>query len=405
MIYDSLTHKPIEDAMVIDGDHRSYSDASGRYHISSDNHLLHVKKIGYRPFHLNRSEDGSGDDIYLEPINVKALYLNFWGARLGSKTLDYILEMVDTTDINAVVVDVKNESGLTSYKTSVDRANRMGGYVRRGIKDIKRFMAEMKRRHIYLIARVVVFKDDLLVEKNPEIALKKLDGSIYRNRDKMAWIDPSIGHNYDYVLQIAKDAAKVGFDEINFDYVRFPANAKLQYAIAPTPENRVLAIENFLKEAKDALEPMGVFISVNTYGQVCWSRDDSNIGHTIASLAKYSDYIAPMLYPSGFHSGTLGFKDPTNHNYTIIYRSIKQMHNYIEPQRVRPWLQAFRDYANDKKLYHKEQLFEQVRASVDANTNGWMFWNPSSRYSNIGLKEMLFDIDPMRYNYCRLKRP
>ena len=402
-IYDSVTHIPIEGATIIDSQKSVYSNSRGSYAIESDDYLLHVKKVGYRPYHLNRSEDGTSDDIYLEPIQVKALYLNFWGARLGSKTLDYILKMVDDGEINAIVMDVKNELGLTSYKTSVTQANAMRGFVRRGIKNIDKFMAEIKRRNIYLIARIVVFKDELLVKNNPKLALKKPDGTPYRNRDKMGWIDPFVQKNYAYVLHIAQDAARVGFDEINFDYVRFPANADLEYAIEPTPHNRVLAIEQFLYEAKSALEPLGVFISANTYGEVCWSSDDSNIGHTISSLAKYSDYIAPMLYPSGFHRGTLGFKDPTNHNYEIIYRSIKQMHTYVAPNRIRPWLQAFRDYANDKKRYHKKELFEQMRAANAANTSGWMFWNPSSRYSNIGLKDMLDDIDPTKHSYCNLR--
>ena len=404
-VYDGVTHLPIKGARVIDSHHSVLSHSDGSYLFNSDDYLLHVKKVGYRPYHLNRSEDGISDDIYLEPIKVKALYLNFWGARLGSKTLDYILKMVDDGEINAIVIDVKNESGLTSYKTSVIQANEMRGFVRRGIKDIDKFMALMKAHNIYLIARVVVFKDDLLVKHNPSIALKKPDGTPYRNRDKMGWIDPSIRDNYSYVLNIAKDAARVGFDEINFDYVRFPANPDLKYAVAPTPTNRVLAIEQFLYEAKSALEPLGVYISANTYGEVCWSSDDSNIGHTVSSLAKYSDYIAPMLYPSGFHKGTLGFKDPTNHNYDIIYRSIKQMHKYVDPNRIRPWLQAFRDYANDKKFYRKKELFEQVRAANGASTNGWMFWNPSSRYSNIGLKEMLKQVEPSHYSYCKLRSP
>jgi len=392
-LFDNTLHTPIANAEIIDKNQIVYSDNNGKFSIDSEDYLLHVKKVGYRPYEYNTATDELSDKLYLEPITVKALYLNFWAARKNSKTLQRIFDIIDTTEVNAIIIDVKNEAGLTSYKTSVKKASLIGAHYKRGIKDIETFMKKLKERNIYLIARVVVFKDDLLVSKHPEKGLKRLNGTIFKSRDKMSWVDPSDRSNHAYVLKIAKDAARVGFDEINFDYVRFPANTKLDYSVRSCQTNRVNAIESFLKEAKKELSPHGVFISADTYGEVCWKDTDTNIGHTITSLAKYSDYIAPMLYPSGFARGTMGFKDPTDHNFEIIYRSIKNMHKHIDPIRVRPWLQAFKDYAHDKKRYKKKELYDQIRASVAADTNGWMFWNPSSRYSNIGLQEMLIQVE------------
>ena len=142
----------------------------------------------------------------------------------------------------------------------------------------------MKKNNIYTIARIVTFKDELQAINNPEYALKDKNGTIWRNRDKMAWVDPFDKRSHNYNIEIAKEAAKVGFDEINFDYIRFPAKKTLQFLKQNSSANRVTTIEQFLKTAKKELKEYGVFISVDTYGNVCWSKDDCNIGQTITSL-------------------------------------------------------------------------------------------------------------------------
>ena len=127
------------------------------------------------------------------------------------------------------------------------------------------------------------------------------------------------------------------------------------------------------------LQKYGVFISVDIYGNVLWSKDDNNIGQTLESLAEHADYIAPMLYPSGFARGSFHFKYPAEHPYAVIYRSIKNIQDRIDTKRVRPWLQYFRDYTH-KKEYGKHEIQEQIRATEDIDTNGWMMWSPSSKY-------------------------
>lgn len=377
-IVDASSGSAVVRAQVSDAFATVLSDQNGTFSIDTNASSVHIKGYGYRPFAADVTDERS--EIALEPLKVKALYLSFWGARLGSKTAQRILRIIDETEVNALVVDVKNEFGLTSYKTGVEPANAMGAFYNRTIKDMDAFMKALKSRNIYLIARIVVFKDELQAKNYPYLALKSEDGTIWRNREKMAWVDPYLTQVHEYNLAIAEDAAKVGFDEINFDYIRFPAKADLCFSQPHTQENRVRAIGDFLSAARERLRPHGTFISVNTYGNVCWSDDDTNIGHTVAALAKGADYIAPMLYPSGFGPGILGFKDPTEHSYEIVYESIKRMHEDIEPMRVRPWLQAFKDYAYGRKHFKEKQIGEQIQAAVDANTSGWMLWNPSSRY-------------------------
>ncbi|MDA3909328.1 MAG: putative glycoside hydrolase [Sulfurimonas sp.] len=313
---------------------------------------------------------------------MKALYLTFWGANIYSKTIKRVLDIIENTEINTIVVDVKNEYGSTSFTTSFDQANEYGAYKNRTIGDIKYFMEVMKSKNIYMIARLAVFKDELQASNNEDYAIKKEDGTIWRNHDDMAWVDPFDKRSHTYTVAIAEEAAKVGFDEINFDYIRFPAKAGLKLAKESNQENRVKAIEEFLLLAQNKLRKYGVFISVDTYGNICWEKGDTGIGQTIESLAKYSDYISPMLYPSGFASGSFYFENPSEHPYEVIYRSIKHIKPIIDSNRVRPWLQYFKDYAHTKNDYEKFEVTEQIRAADDVNTSGWMLWSPSSSYDD-----------------------
>ncbi|MCK4875759.1 MAG: GTP-binding protein, partial [Sulfurimonas sp.] len=161
----------------------------------------------------------------------------------------------------------------------------------------------------------------------------------------------------------------------------FPARTGLKYSKKNTQKNRLKAISSFLALAQDRLRKYGVFISVDTYGNICWSKDDNNIGQTVASLAEHADYLAPMLYPSGFATGSFFLEYPSEHPHTVVYRSIKNIKDKIAPKRVRPWLQHFKDYAHTKKYYRKFEIREQIRATQDTNTSGWMMWSPSSRYN------------------------
>ena len=380
LLVDKDTDTPLVSAKVFDTKNEVLSDKNGRFIINSTEKLLHVKAYGYRPYSFVNTPNLTFTKQLLTPIHVQAVYLSFWGANLDSKTLKKIIKMVDDKQINAVVVDVKSEAGWTSYKTDYEVANKMDAWSHRTIKNIDDFMALMKSKNIYTIARVVVFKDDLRATHYPQFAIRDANGQFYRSKEQMAWVNPYKSQSYDYVLSIAADAAKHGFDEINFDYVRFPADRSVQYGQVNTEQTRVNAIGDFIHAAQIKLRPYGSFVSVDTYGMVCWVTDDTYIGHTITSLAKYADYLAPMLYPSGFAEGSNGYKNPAAYPYEIIHNSIENIHDRIDPKRVRPWLQAFRDYAFDRRIYKKEQIQAQIKACKDVNTSGWMFWNPSSKY-------------------------
>lgn len=378
-ILDAKTLQPIKGAIVSDSKHSVKSGENGKFDFKTNEKMFHIKAYGYKALHVKK--DSNIKSYKMIPINVKALYLTFWGASGNSMTMKKIFKIVEKTEVNAIVVDIKNEYGSTLYKTSFEQANSYGAHTKRTNRNIEKFMKMMKDRGIYTIARIVTFKDELQASNNPDYAIKNQKGEIWRNHDNMAWVDPYDTRSHKYAIRMAEEAAKVGFDEINFDYIRFPAKSNLVFTKENTQTNRVKAISTFLDSAKKKLQKYGVYISVDTYGNILWTKKgDNNIGQTVKSLAEHADYLAPMLYPSGFARGSFGKKNPSSYPYIVIYRSIKHIENIVSPARVRPWLQYFRDYAHTKRPYKKFEVTEQVRASEKMNTNGWMMWSPSSKY-------------------------
>ncbi len=377
-LIDKKTLKPLSNVTISDSKYSVKSDENGSFSIKSSENLFHIKAYGYRPYSFTK--DINLTTISLEPIKVKALYLTFWGGSGNSKTMKRIFNIIEKSEANAIVVDIKNEYGSTLFKTSFKEANSYGAHKQRTNRDISKFMSKLKDRNIYTIARVVTFKDELQALNNEDYAIKNAHGEVWRNHDKMAWVDPYDARSHNYAISIAEEAAKVGFDEINFDYIRFPAKKGLQYSKINTQENRIKAIGSFLDSAQDRLRKYGVFISVDTYGNICWSKDDNGIGQTVSALALGADYLAPMLYPSGFAKGSFHFDYPASHPYSVIYRSVKNTRDRIDTNRVRPWLQYFKDYQHKKLVYGKFEVNEQVRATENIKANGWMMWSPSSRY-------------------------
>lgn len=323
---------------------------------------------------------------WVPPSKIKALYLSFWGAG-STRVTNRILNLNSTTEINAVVIDIKNEYGHISYRGNLPEAKEIGAYNKATIDDIREFVAELKRQGLYVIGRMVVFKDHLFATRHANLAIKNAQGETWINNEKLAWGNPASSIVRNYNVQIAREAAEFGFDEINFDYIRFPASKTIRFGKRNTQTNRVYAISSFLKQAKDTLADTGVKISVDTYGYVCWNRNDTGIGQILEEMEKYADYICPMLYPSGFHLGIPEYKDPMKHMYEMVYYSLEQAHKRtgIERHRFRPWLQAFRDYSFDKRPFRGPEIREQITASDEFGSGGWFLWHPASYFVADGL--------------------
>jgi hypothetical protein len=298
------------------------------------------------------------------------------------------LDLLRETELNTLVIDIKGDRGMIPYRSSIPLATDIGAQKIITVKDMGALIGSLKNEGIYTIARIVVFKDNLLANHRPDLAVKDLNGRIWHDRERLAWVDPFKKEVWEYNIQIAIEAAQQGFDEIQFDYIRFPDALPVRFSMPNTMENRVKAISEFLMEARKRLSPYNVFLSADIFGYVCWNLNDTSIGQTLESVAPHLDYLSPMLYPSGFQYGIPGYRIPTTHPYEIVYLTLKkaQERTGLSPSRFRPWLQAFRDYAFDRRFFEEREIRDQINGVERFGSHGWLLWNPQNIYSREGLK-------------------
>jgi hypothetical protein len=383
-VVDQVTGQAVEGATVVLNGKPLVVNEQGLFPVSKGGGKLGVKAPGY-----HRAEQALADPLPEEPIEVrlapfspKALYLSFYG--VGSKALRTpAVKLIEETELNALVIDVKGDRGMIPFRCSIPLACEVGAQKIITVRDIDELLGYFKNKGIYLIARIVVFKDDLLATARSDLAVKTPAGEIWRDRESLAWVDPFRREIWEYNIQIAVEAAKLGFDEIQFDYVRFPDSRSPQFSQPSTEEGRVGAITGFLQEAKARLAPYNVFLSADIFGYVCWNVNDTDIGQKLDPIASAVDYLAPMLYPSGFQFGIPGFRNPVQNPYEIVYLTLKkaQERTKISPLRFRPWLQAFKDYAFDRRHFNGKEVRDQISASEKFGSQGWMLWNPVNQYT------------------------
>jgi hypothetical protein len=386
-VLDSYTGNPISGAFVTLGNDVSQTDENGMFIVSSKGDKVAVRAWGYL-----RTEQAITEplEIRLIPFKPKALYLSFYG--IGERSLrEPALRLIEDTELNALVIDVKGDRGRIVYESSIPLAWDIGAQKMILVKDIRGLIKSLKERGIYTIARIVVFKDDLLATARPDLAVKTKNGGVWHDRENLEWVDPFEREVWDYNINIAVEAAQYGFDEIQFDYIRFPDAVGLKFPMENTEENRVNAISEFLREAKRRLIPYNVFLSIDTFGYVCWNRNDSYIGQRLEELAPIVDYISPMLYPSAFQYGIPGYRNPVASPYEIVRLSLEKARERtrIPSVRFRPWLQAFRDYAFDRRYFNSREIRSQIDAAEEFGSDGWMLWNPRNIYSPVGLKKLI----------------
>ena len=440
-VVDYYTEKPIEGAIVTSGNDVEWTDAQGLFTMKSKMEKIAVRAHGYlrkeqvvnppqevRPFPCNPKAiylisvnnlewtDAQGlfsmkskgrkialspprylpmeqfncipKEIKLIPFSPKALYLSFYG--IGSKMIrESALNLLQETELNALVIDVKGDRGIITYKSSIPLASEIGAQKIITVRDMPGLIKSLKERGIYTIARIVTFKDNPLALEKPDLAVKTQGGEVWRDRENLAWVDPFKKEVWDYNINIAVEAAQLGFDEIQFDYVRFPDTRAPQFSMPNNEENRVKAISGFLRDAKKRLTPYNVFLAADIFGYVDWNLNDTDIGQKLEELAPHLDYISPMLYPSGFQYGIPGYRIPVAFPYEIVFRSLKraQERTNLSSVRFRPWLQAFRDYAFDRRNFSEKEIMDQINAAENFGSNGWMLWNPRNAYRAAGLKK------------------
>lgn len=318
-------------------------------------------------------------EIRLVPFEARGVYIPFGLLYSRQRTLA-VLDMIASTELNAVVVDVKGDRGGLAYGSDLPLAMELGVSVS-GMIDIHEFLTICRQRGIYTIARLVVFKDNPLAHGKPELAIKQADGSVWLDREKLGWANPFREEVWDYNIGIAQEVAQLGFDEVQLDYVRFPSDGdldKIVYEEEDAPETKTTAIRTFMTRMRESLEPYDVFLSVDVFGLtlVVDPQSDMGIGQRVIDIAPFVDFLCPMVYPSTFITGNMGIANPALHPYKVVLESLRQGMARTSTL-IRPWLQAYSLYG---VKYGLEQQRAQRRAAEMVGASGWIFWNAGGRY-------------------------
>jgi len=386
-VVDAGSGLPIAAATLVAGSAQTLSDASGRAELAETaGGSVSARAPGYQRRTLALA--GSGPlRIALQPIQPKALYLSAYGIGNAQLRAD-ALQLIERTELNALVIDIKGDRGIVPYRSAAVAAAGLAQPIVT-VADMPALMTELKARGLYLIARIVVFKDEPLAQAQPRWAVHDARGQLWQDREELAWIDPFERAAWERSLALAEEAAALGFDELQFDYLRFPDQAGLRFGQPNTEAGRVAAIVAFLDAARQRVARYNVFIAADIFGYVVWNSDDTQIGQQLESLAGHVDLFSPMLYPSGFAFGIPGHREPMNAPYELVAHSLQRAGERTGrgPPLYRPWLQAFADYAFDHRAFGATEIRAQIDAAEAQGTQGWMLWNPRNRYEAAGLKD------------------
>lgn len=334
---------------------------------------------------------------------VKGIYVT--GPKAGSAGMEDLIRLVEETELNAMVIDVKNDEGNVTFRLAneeitqdipvLDRIAEMQAGVRY-IRDIQTLMQELKDHNIYTIARIVCFKDPILAAAQPDLALMKPDGKPVMDANGLAWVNPYRQEVWEYLTELAEMAADLGFDEIQYDYVRFPVGSdadEADYGVDMEAYPKRQAIQDFLAYAGDRLHEKGCVVTADVFGTIIGSETDvQTVGQDYTALGQTVDAISPMVYPSHYANGVFGLKVPDANPYETVSAamqgSVEELQGIPEAQRavVRPWLQAFTaTWVPGHISYNGTQIREQIQAVYDAGYEEWILWNAANRYSSDGL--------------------
>lgn len=313
------------------------------------------------------------------PEEVRGVYVTGWVA--GTPSLfKRLLRFIDATPVNSLVIDIKDDTGKLSYRSAVPMVNTLDAWENK-IPDVQKMLKTLQQKKVYPIARLVVFKDPYLAEKRPEFALKQPNGEVWRDYKGMAWVDPHAREVWEYNIQIAKEAVKMGFSEIQFDYVRFASDGDLRSCVYPYADgsSKEDVIRDFLLYAREELEPLGAVVSADVFGLACSAPDDLFIGQKLEKIAEAVPVICPMVYPSHYARGSYGLANPDLQPYATVLRSLQDARQRLKdyPVKLRPWLQDF----SLGNAYGPAEIQAQIQAVYDAGVREWLFWNPSCRYN------------------------
>lgn len=325
----------------------------------------------------------------IKPDYVRALYLTANSAG-SEKYRQKIISAMKDSRINSVVIDVKDYSGYILYASQVDDVKKIKAS-KNSLKDVAQVLADFHQAGIYVVARQTVFQDPVLAQARPDLAFKNKQGNVWQDHKNLAWLNPNQKEVWEYNLKIAEELISLGFDEINFDYMRYPSDgdmANINYAM-PENKTRVQVMSEFFKFLSDNLSDK-IIISIDMFGLVMDHTDDEydlSIGQRLTEAVKYFDFVYPMMYPSHYPLTYLGFSNSAEHPGPVISYGLKISQPAIEGSRgkIRPWLQAFDLGAT----YDQNKINAQITATESAtSTAGWALWNARNYYPDYIFSEM-----------------
>lgn len=318
------------------------------------------------------------------PVPLKALYMTGWVAGTV-KLREPLVKLIEDTELNAVVIDIKDYTGRVAYIIE-DPKLAATGWSDRRIADIKPFIAELHQKGIYVIGRIAAFQDPYMVKLHPEWAVKmNSKDEIWKDRKGISWIDVSATPMWENLVELGKDAYAQGFDELNFDYIRFPSDGNMNdisypwSGDSPKPE----ALRNFFAYLQNSLKSIGAVLSADLFGMTTTNTDDLNIGQVLEKALPYFDFVAPMVYPSHYPPTFIGLDNPAAHPYEVIKYSLDRAFQRASttPQKIRPWLQDFDLGAT----YTAAMVKEEIRAVYDSGFDSWMLWDAGNHYTKDAL--------------------
>src|SRR5213596_417713 len=325
--------------------------------------------------------------------SIKGLYVNAWA--FGSPKLWPLVRLADETEINALVVDVKDDTGCLLYPSAVPTAQQIGANQCVRAKDARARLDSLHAHGIYPIARIVVAKDPLLAERKPQWSVKdRATGEVWRDRINIAWVDAYSDSVWIYAAQLAQEAARMGFAEVQFDYVRFPDEPRERMATAIFPAHRSGetqrdAVRRHIGLLRDRLEPLGVPVTFDIFGLTASATGDLGIGQVWEDFASVADVVLPMVYPSHYYRGAFGFAWPNGQPYRVVRSALNDALQRSRPlpgsAEIRPFLQAF-TLGRRLPRYTPFEIREQIRAVEDLGITSWVLWNPRSVYQRAALR-------------------
>ncbi|MDQ5969163.1 MAG: hypothetical protein QG579_320 [Patescibacteria group bacterium] len=318
------------------------------------------------------------------PDPLKGIYMTSWVAS-SVNLRNGLVKLVDETEVNTIVIDVKDYSGRIVFSVQNNPELKAFGSEEIRVKDMQEFIESLHKKGIYVVARIAVFQDQYFVNHRPDLAVKNSSGSlVWKDRKGISWVDPGSKEYWDYIILIAKESRKVGFDEINFDYIRFPSDGNMQDISYPfsssTPKH--IVIRNFFEYLHSELKDSGLKTSADLFGMVTTAKDDMGIGQILEDAFPYFDYIMPMVYPSHYPPTFQGYKNPEGYPYEVVRFAMGEavMRANLAsttPNKLRPWIQDF----GLKMTYGPVEVRAQIKATNDLGLTSWILWSPSNKYT------------------------